>query len=727
MSWFDEQIRERIESDNNIFEDALLKAAGVVMGRRLTAAMNDNRQATTDAIGEILRFYHVKGREVPSTVTGLDDTLEYLLRPHGIMCRTVAFTDGWYRDAYGAMLGVRRDDGTAVALIPSGLSRYTFYDTATDRRVTVGRNNHDIIDSEALVFYMPFPASKIGIRGMISYILSNITIHDIVPVIVAAAIVMLTGLLNPYLTRMMFSDVLMSGRTGALLALTVFMASVSIGLVLFNTIRSMLVERLSLKLGLSVEAASMMRVLSLPASFFKEYGSGELASRTETVQSLVSLLLNMILSVGLTALFSLTYITQITHYAPALVWPALAVAVSTMVISLVAGFMQARITEQHMEAASKTRGFGYALITGIQKIRLSGSERRAFAKWGNLYTSEAKLVYDIPVFLKVNSAIIMAISLIGTAIIYIAAIGGNVSVAEYYAFNTAYGMISAAFTSLGGIALMSANIKPILDMARPILDVVPEVAEDKEVIEKLSGNIELNNVTFSYGEGQPDILSDLSLKIKAGQYVAIVGRTGCGKSTLLRILLGFETPRKGAVYYDGKDISRIDLKSLRRHIGTVLQNGKLFTDSIYANIVINDPRLTLDEAWEAARMAGLAEDIEAMPMGMFTLLGEGGGISGGQKQRLLIARAIAPKPKVLFFDEATSALDNITQKTVSESLDKLKCTRVVIAHRLSTIKQCDRIIMLENGGIVEDGTYEELMNLNGKFAELVARQQVDPV
>ena len=258
------------------------------------------------------------------------------------------------------------------------------------------------------------------------------------------------------------------------------------------------------------------------------------------------------------------------------------------------------------------------------------------------------------------------------------------------------------------------------------MDAIPEVSEGKLVVERLSGGIELNNVSFRYNENMPNVVDDLSLKIRPGQYVAIVGSTGCGKSTLMRIMLGFEKPQKGAVYYDGKDLNSMDLKSLRRKIGVVMQNGKLFQGDIYSNIVISAPQLTMDDAWAAAEQSGIADDIRRMPMGMHTIISEGsGGISGGQRQRLMIARAIAPKPRILMFDEATSALDNITQKIVSESLDKLKCTRIVIAHRLSTIRDCDRIIYLEKGKILEDGTYDELIALNGKFAELVERQRLD--
>ena len=263
-------------------------------------------------------------------------------------------------------------------------------------------------------------------------------------------------------------------------------------------------------------------------------------------------------------------------------------------------------------------------------------------------------------------------------------------------------------------------------MAQPLLKTVPEAATGKKIITKVSGTIEFSNVSFRYNDTMPLVIDNLSLKIHAGQYIAIVGQTGCGKSTLLRLLLGFETPSKGAVYYDNKDLSTLDLKSLRRNIGVVMQNGKLMQGDIFSNIVVTAPWLTLDDAWEAAELAGIADDIRAMPMGMHTVISEGsGGISGGQKQRMMIARAIASKPKIIMFDEATSALDNITQKHVSQSLSMLKSTRIVIAHRLSTIKQCDRIIVLDKGKIIEDGNYEELIAKNGHFAELIARQRLD--
>lgn len=387
-----------------------------------------------------------------------------------------------------------------------------------------------------------------------------------------------------------------------------------------------------------------------------------------------------------------------------------------------------KISTRQMELSSKENGMTYSLITGIQKIKLAGAEKRAFARWGNLYAKSAKMMYNPPMFIKINSVISLAISLAGTIIMYSMSVRSGISVADYYAFNTAYGMVSGSFMALAGIALSAAQIRPILTMVKPFFDTIPEISDGKQVLTRLSGGIELNNVSFRYDENMPLVVDDMSLKIRPGQYVAIVGKTGCGKSTLMRLLLGFERPQKGALYYDGKDLERIDLRSLRRRIGVVMQNGKLFLGDIYSNIIISAPWLSQSDAWEAAELAGIADDIRKMPMGMNTVISEGsGGISGGQRQRLMIARAIAPKPKILMFDEATSALDNLTQKKVSESLATLKCTRIVIAHCLSTIKQCDRIIVLDKGKIIEDGKYDELIAANGFFAELVARQRLDDV
>ena len=726
LSWFDEQIKTRRKSDNDVFENSFLKAAEVIMGRNISASVSDQRRAANDAVGEILRYFHVKPRELPDSVKELNEALEFLLRPHGIMRRNVRLEKGWYKDAAGPMLGFLAESGTVTALIPTGMRGYSFFDPNTKKRIRLDHKTEKMLSSDAVVFYKPFPTKKIGIAGLIRYIAENITAADTALAVSGTACTALIGLLLPHLSKLLFSDVLDSGSVSSLLAMAIFMVCVTISSAMMNAVKNMLMSRMCGRLALSVDAAVMMRILSLPANFFRDSSPGELAKRSQYVNALVNRLLNIVFSTGLTSVFSLIYIIQIFEYAPALVVPSMLVILASVTVSAASAFVQAKVSKLQMKAASEESGMCYALISGIQKIKLSGAEKRAFAKWSDMYIKGAKLLYDPPMFLKVNTVLSAAVSLTGTAVMYYSAVSSGVSPAEYYAFSTAYGMVTGAFMALSGTALAAAQIKPMLETAKPILDAEPEIAEEKQVVEKLSGSIELNNVTFAYSSDMPNVLDGLSLKIPAGQYIAVVGRTGCGKSTLLRILLGFEKPQKGAVYYDGKSLDRIDPRSLRRRIGTVMQTGRLFTGDIYSNIVITDPRLTVDDAWEAAEAAGLADDIRAMPMGMSTMISEGqGGISGGQRQRLLIARAVAPKPKILMFDEATSALDNITQKTVSDSLGKLRCTRIVIAHRLSTIMQCERIIVLDKGRIIEDGTYEELIAKKGFFAELVEKQRID--
>ena len=726
MGWFDEQIKQRKRNDDDIFSEAFVGIADAVLGSRLSSAYASDEDKAKDAIGEILKYYHVKPREVPASVKGLQDQLEYLLRPYGIMRRRVTLETRWHRDAIGAMLTTRKDDGTVTALIPRGLSGYAYFDNDAGKWVKITGKNEALFDTEAICFYKPFPLKKLTVPVLMRYVLDCLSTADLVLVLLATLAVSLVGLLSPKLNNLLFGTVVESGQLRLLIGIAVFLVSVGISRLLMNTVKTLVVERVNTKIDLSVQAASMMRILSLPADFFKKYSSGDLASRTGYLQSLCGMLVSAVLNTGLTSLFSLLYISQIFVYAPVLVVPALTITLITLVFTLGTTFFQMRLTRRQMELSAKENGMSYALITGIQKIKLSGAEKRAFARWAALFSRRLAMTANPPLLLRANAAISTAISLTGTIVMYYYSLKSGISVSEYYAFNSAYGMMSGAFLSLAGIASIVAQLKPVLEMAKPLMETVPEVSEGKAVIDRLSGSIELNNVSFRYHESMPMVIDDLSLKIRPGQYVAIVGSTGCGKSTLMRLLLGFEKPLKGAVYYDGKDLNAIDLKSLRRKIGVVMQDGKLFQGDIFSNITISAPHLTLKEAWEAAEMAGVAEDIRRMPMGMHTIISEGsGGVSGGQRQRLMIARAIAPRPRILMFDEATSALDNLTQKTVSDSLDKLKCTRIVIAHRLSTIRHWDRILYLEKGKILEDGTYDQLIAQGGKFAQLVERQRLD--
>ena len=622
------------------------------------------------------------------------------------------------------MIAYRAEDKRPVVLLPGKLGGYSWRDK-DGRMVKAGKSTADRLLPDAICFYSSLPLKKIDISGLLGYMKSCLNWTDFAILIGLTLLVTLTGMLLPLITRILSGFVLESGSGIVLWSTAVFMLCVLISSQLFTVSRALAMSRIQIKVGAPMEAAMMARLMSLPTPFFREYSAGELASRSWAVNGLSALLLGGVVSTGMTALASLLYVNQIFTYAPALGVPALAVSLTLIAVTLLFGFLKMKQEREFMKASAEESGVSYSIISGIQKIKLSGAEKRAFAKWAKIFSSGAELQYNPSLLLKINSAILLAVSIFGTVWIYYVAAASGVSPSAYLAFTAAFGAVTGAITAFSNIAASAAQIKPILEMVEPILQAEPETAEGKQIVTKLSGAIELNNIFFRYRETAPYILDGLNLKIRAGEYVAIVGKTGCGKSTLIRLLLGFEMPEKGAIYYDRKDIRSLDLRSMRRKMGVVTQDGKLFSGDIYSNITVSAPQLTLDEAWEAAEKAGVAEDIRAMPMGMHTFISEGqGGISGGQKQRLMIARAIAPKPKILIFDEATSALDNKTQKQVADALAGLKCTRIVIAHRLSTVRHCDRILVLDGGRIAEAGTYEALIAKGGIFAELVERQRI---
>ena len=726
MGWFDEQIEFRKKHERELLSDSFENLAKSVTGRRMGFAEIKKEADVSDAVSALLKYMGVKEKEVPPKISGLQDRLDYLLSSTGILYREVILTSGWHTDAMGPMITSLREEGTVIAVLPSDMGGYEYTDPRTGARVKVNGSEEKKIAAEALCFYRPLPMRELKIKDLLQYMKNCLTIRDLTSFGIVALIITLVGMLTPRLNRIVMGTVIDTGSYRLLYAVMSFMLFASIGSIMLTIIREMLLNRIRSKLNVNVSAATMMRMLSLPATFFRKYSAGELNQYIGYMSSLCSTIVDSLFSTAVTGVFSLVYITQIFAFAPSLVAPSLTVTVITLIVSLLSALTQMRINKEKMVHYAKERGLVFSLITGIQKIRLSGAENRAFSKWTSLYTKSAELTYNPPAIIRLSGVISTAISMTGTAVMYFVAVRSQVSVADYYAFNSAYGYIASAFGAITTMALSAASIKPVIGLIQPLLSAQPETSDSKETVTRLSGSIEISHMTFGYDPESKPLFEDFNLTIPARQYVAIVGRSGCGKSTLVRLLLGFEKPIRGVINYDRKDLQRLDLRSVRRQIGTVMQDGKLFSGSIFDNIVISAPTLKLQDAWDAAEVAGIADDIRDMPMGMNTMLQEGGGtISGGQRQRLMIARAIAPKPRILIFDEATSALDNITQKKVSEALDRMKCTRIVIAHRLSTIRHCDRILVIDGGRIAEDGTYEELIEKNGIFAELVERQRLD--
>lgn len=709
----------RTEKQNPMAQ-ALDDLAGVF--RRGSGHAGQQAWGQDRALMQILRYFkkEEEAAQPPAEMESQEERIDFILRPTGILRRRVRLEGAWWKDAMGPLLG--RRNGEQVALLPGWGGGYYFWDEG-GRRVKVGRKNAPELAAEADCFYRSFPARPMKARDMLRFLWQSVSWGDVLWVAAAALCVSLMGMVLPYANKLLFDSVIPGGLMEDIWPVTGLMVGAILGSLLFDVTRSLLLARFGDKLTAATQNAAMARMFSLPVSFFRDYQAGELAQRVNSLTSMADIICNTVMTTGLSAVFSLVYLFQMNAFAPSLVGPGLLVIGVT--VALIGGttLLQMRYSKKRLTVGAKLSGLVYSMLGGIQKIKLSGSEARAFAKWANLFAKEEKLTYRPPLLLRISGALSGAVTLGGTILIYFTAGTNGVSQSDYMAFAAAYGAVSAALLGLSGVVTQLAAIRPLAELAKPVLDAQPEVSQGKRQAATLTGEIEISHVSFRYGEKQPLVLEDFSLHVRPGEYVGIVGRSGCGKSTLMRLLLGFERPEAGAIYYDGEDLADFDLQSLRRRIGVALQDGKLFAGDIFSNIVVTAPWSTMDDAWEAARLAGIAGDIEEMPMGMMTIISEGsGGISGGQRQRILIARALVGRPQVLLFDEATSALDNVTQETVAQNLASLGCTRIAIAHRLSTVKQCDRIVVIDGGKIAEEGSFEALMEKRGLFYELASRQ-----
>jgi len=726
MSWMESQIDERARYDAAMVERAYAELASSVMSDTAIPHIGlDDIEQTDGAVKACLKYIRVETGEVPDGVDDIRERIDWLCRPSGTMHRAVRLDKGWYKNAFGTLLG-HLDTGEVIALLPNGKGGYFYLEAGSGRKVRVNAKVADHIVQDAIFFYKPLPARPLKIRDLSRFVFGMFNRSDYMLVFLAAVAVTVIGLLPAWANDLAFGTVAPSGQANLIAPIGALLVGVAISTALITACRNIIMARVSIKLDVTCEAATFSRVLSLPTSFFKHYASGDLANRVASVTTLTQTIASILLGAGLTSLLSIVYVFQIGAYASVLVMPALLTIIAEAVLTLVVMRLTARYEKATMEASAKLSGTVTSLLEGIQKIKLAGAEERAFARWAHGYAPYASAAYNRPVVVRALPALVTLVGLIGAIAIYYLAGSAGVPVAKYMAFNVAFGQATAAMMAFAQVAGQAAQIRPMFELVEPILEAEPEIAEDKPSVEDLSGAIEVTGVTFRYSDNSPYIVQDLSFKIHPGEYVALVGRSGCGKSTIMRLMLGFEKPERGSVFYGQYDVSKVDLRSLRQRIGTVMQDGKLFMGDIASNITISTPSANIDDAWAAAELAGIADDIRKMPMGMQTLVTEGsGGVSGGQRQRIMIARAVCGRRKILMFDEATSALDNKTQKHVSDSLETLDCTRVVVAHRLSTVRHCDRILVVDGGRIAEEGTYDELIAQDGLFAELVARQRLD--
>ena len=652
------------------------------------------------------------GADLPSNF----DELELLLEQYNVFFRTITLSDGWWTRCTGYMLGFMADDNSHVVLVP-GFTDYTFTHPKTGESMKASKH-HNLLKQEALIACFPFPEEKLTVRSIMRYAVSCLCIYDLLFCLIACLGVTLLTMFTPYVCKLIFSEVIPSGDASQIVPIATLLLSAAAGLTMVEIARNLVVVRIKDKVEYSLQTAIMSRLLLLPATFIKEFTPGDISNRLLSLSRVSSNLTANFLSTLLTFLFSAVMFIQFFIYGG----PLLTTGIIVIMIQLFAIMMEYYYTEKVQlsvnASGSHLIGTLFALFSGIQKIKTSGAEFRAFHQWAKAYAPSEMYSSSQPLASFYITGVSYCLKFLPMIVTMWAAWHYGLALSDYIAYCAVLSLVCKAVSQLQGITKMVSRLLPETRLCQPIMAATPEVKEGRRVVKRITGQIDIRGLKFRYADDMPLLFDGLNLTINSGDYVALVGTSGCGKSTLMRLMLGLEHPLGGSIFYDQYDLSDINLRSLRQYcIGICMQDSQLIEGTIRDNIIFNDPHLTDEDAWEAARMAALDKDIRKFPLGMDTpITVDGKGVSGGQRQRILIARALVRKPKVLFLDEATSALDNISQHIVVENLAKLTCTRIVIAHRLSTIRQCNRIIVLKDGRVADDGNFKELQ-ARGYFSD----------
>ena len=654
-----------------------------------------------------------------------------LARASSVRYRDVVLKGAWWKQDNGPLLAFRPSEtgnapAVALALIRRGRA-YFVSDTEKGTRDRLTPELASSIAPKAVMFYRPFPPRPLGWSDLLLFGLHG-TWRDVFTMLAVGAATGLLALLMPVATGILFDTIIPGAQRGQLYQMAIMLFAASITGFLISLTANVAMMRMEGRMEAGVQSAVWDRLLSLPVRFFKQYNSGDLVGRSLAIGQIRQMLTGAVLTSLLTGVFSIFSFILLFQYSSSLALIATVLVLVAALMSASCGWLQMRNQRAIYEVMGRISGLTLDLMSGIAKLRMSGTESQAFARWAEEFTKQKSIsnrAARVSIAMTIFSRIFPSVT--GIAIFYFGwnmmKGGAGLTPGGFVAFNAAFGQFLGASLGLAMTAISVIGIIPAYERAKPILKAIPE-AQGASSLDpgRLHGAIECSRILFRYESDLPLVLNDISIQIKPGQFVAFVGHSGSGKSTLFRLLLGFETPESGSIYFDGMDLADIDPQALRRQMGVVMQNGKVFDGDIFTNIVGASP-LTIADAWAAARSAGFDKDIEAMPMGMNTVISEGGGgLSGGQRQRLMIARAIVHRPRILLFDEATSALDNQTQSIVSRSLEALEATRIVIAHRLSTIINADQIYVFDQGRITQHGTYEELAGQEGLFRDLAQRQ-----
>ncbi|MCC3372463.1 NHLP bacteriocin export ABC transporter permease/ATPase subunit [Cohnella sp. REN36] len=721
-----ERLRLKTEQDYAVMERAIRRLASVTGGSGAKArseplagdALHTAASLVGGAAGMIVKpvaaFRLRKSR----------DPVSEIAKASGFRSRQVMLRDRWWKTDNGPLLAFHEEGGHPVALLPRGPSGYALVDPAEGTETAVTAETAAKLETVAHMFYRALPSVPLTVLDILKFGGHRPIRRDFARVALLGIAAGLLGMCVPIANGILFDAIIPAAQRGPLVQLGLILISIAIVTALFELTRSVAMLRIEGKMDGAIQAAVWDRLLQLPASFFRRFTAGDLANRANSINDIRKTLSGVAITALFSGLFSSFNFFLLFYYDVKLALAAAALVLVSMLATFGVGFALVRKQRVMFKLQGKLEGIVLQIMNGIAKFRMAAAERRAFVLWAKAFGEMKEVSFRVRSIANVHAVFNAVFPAAASIVLFylVASQPNGLSAGKFIAFFSAFTTFLGAMLAMSSAAVSLLNIVPLLERTKPILQSTPEVHEAMDDPGELSGGIEVRHVSFRYSADQRLVLNDLSLTIRPGEFVALVGASGCGKSSLLRLLLGFEKAESGSIYYDGQDIKSLDIRSVRSQLGVVLQHGKVMAGDIYTNIV-GSSNLTHQQAWEAARMAGFDGDIQQMPMGMHTVVSEGGGtLSGGQRQRLLIARALARKPKILLFDEATSALDNRTQAIVSESLDQLRATRVVIAHRLSTIRNADRIFVMDGGRVVQAGTYGELMGEEGLFRELAKRQ-----
>ncbi|MDX3350282.1 MULTISPECIES: NHLP bacteriocin export ABC transporter permease/ATPase subunit [Streptomyces] len=700
----------------------LLASIGKRSAQRTTAADAD---ATYAACGLVARAAGIPLAEPSPGGTESDrlDPVERIALASRVRTRSVRLADRWWREDVGPLVGHRTLSGAPVALLWRR-GGYVAVHPATGRETPVERANAGEFEPRAVMFYRPLPERRPSPLGLLRFCLAG-TRRDLTSLLLAGLVTVALGALVPIATGRVLGEFVPKAQTGLIVQVCLAVMLSSVVAAAFMLLQNLTILRLEGRIEATLQPAVWDRLLRLPTKFFTERSTGELASAAMGISAIRRLLAGVGPTVAQSVTVGAMNLGLLLWYSVPMAFAAIGMLVVVAGVFLGLGLWQVRWQRRLVKLTNKLNNQAFQTLRGLPKLRVAAAENYAYAAWAERFAHSRELQQRAGRIKNLNAVLGAVYLPLCTLLMFMLLAGparGSMSAAEFLTFNASVTMLLTSVTQLTGAFVSGVAALPLFEEIRPVLDATPEVRTASTRPGPLSGAIEARRLSFRYTDDGPLVLDDVSFEVRPGEFVAVVGPSGCGKSTLLRLLIGFDRPLSGSVLYDGQDLAALDQSAVRRQCGVVLQHAQPFTGSIL-DVICGTEAYTPEEAMAAARMAGLAEDIERMPMGLHTIVSGSGAVSGGQRQRLMIAQALIRRPRILFFDEATSALDNGTQRRVIESTKALNATRIVIAHRLSTVLDADRVIVMEDGRVAQQGPPARLLaDTGGRLHELVRRQ-----